>query len=68
MTGRFVVRPKASRDISGLADFIAADNLEAADRFIDAAYSAFSLLARMPLTGSSRRFRRCSMEHVTLSA
>ena len=58
MTGRVVVRPKARRDIREVADYIAADNLDASDRFIDEAHSAFELLAKMPLMGSARRFRR----------
>jgi toxin ParE1/3/4 len=58
MSGRFVIRPKARRDIREIAGYIAADNLDASDRFIDEVYSAFHLLAGMPDMGSARRFRR----------
>src|SRR5688572_22650635 len=53
MTGRFVVRPKARRDIRDIVDYIAAENLDASDRFIDGVYDAFQLLARMPLMGKA---------------
>ena len=46
MRGRFLVRPQARRDIRDIANHIAADNLEASDRFIDEVYSAFQLLAK----------------------
>jgi plasmid stabilization system protein ParE len=48
MKGGFVVRPKARRDITEIAEYIAADSLEAANRFIDEVYRTFELLARMP--------------------
>jgi plasmid stabilization system protein ParE len=41
MKGRLVVRPKARRDITGIALYIAKDNLDASDRFIDPVYTAF---------------------------
>ena len=41
----FVVRPKARRDIAEIADYIAADNLEASDRFINEVYRTFELLS-----------------------
>ena len=66
MSGRFIVRPKARRDIRDIAAYIAADNLEASDRFIDEAYSAFALLAQMPLMGSARRFRREGLKGLRL--
>jgi toxin ParE1/3/4 len=66
MKGRYVVRPQARRDIWDIADYIAADNLEASDRFIDAAHSAFALLAQMPFMGSTRRFRRESLKGLRL--
>ena len=62
----FVVRPKARRDIQDVADYIAADNLEASDRFIDEAYSAFEALASMPMMGSARRFRREGLKGLRL--
>ena len=66
MSGRFVVRPQARREIRNIADYIAAENLEASDRFIDEVYAAFQLLARMPELGSARRFRRESLKGLRL--
>src|SRR3982751_3382127 len=66
MSARFVVRPKARRDVREIADYIAADNLEASDRFIDEVYAAFQLLAQMPELGSARRFRRESLKGLRL--
>jgi plasmid stabilization system protein ParE len=56
MTGRVLVRPRVSRDIAEIAGFIAADNLGASDRFIEAGYHAFELLGAMPHLGTARRF------------
>jgi len=66
MTSRFVVRPKARRDIRDIADYIAADSLEASDRFIDEVYRTFELLAKMPHMGSARRFRREALKGLRL--
>ncbi len=62
----FVVRPKARRDIQDIADYIAAENLEASDRFIDELYRAFELLSKMPRMGSARRFRREALKGLRL--
>lgn len=61
-----VVRPQARRDIRDIADHIAAENMEASDRFLDDVYSAFQLLARMPNMGSARRFRREGLKGLRL--
>ena len=66
MKRRLVVRPKARRDIAEIADYIAAENLGAADRFIDEMSEAFSKLALMPHMGSARRFRRQSLRGLRL--
>lgn len=58
MNNRFIVRPKARRDIRDIAFHIAADNLDASSRFVDQVYQAFELLAQLPNAGSTRRFRR----------
>lgn len=58
MKSRVVVRPKARVDIAEIADYIAEENLEAAGRFLDELYQAFNALAKLPLMGSARRFRR----------
>jgi plasmid stabilization system protein ParE len=58
MMGRFDIRPQALSDIAAIADYIATDSLRAADRFLATAFQSFGELARRPLIGSARRFRR----------
>ena len=40
--------PQARRDLLELADYIARDTLDTAERFLDAAEAAFHLLASAP--------------------
>ena len=49
--------PQARRDLLELADHIAQDNLDSAERFLDAAREAFDLLAGMPEMGTRCHFR-----------
>jgi len=44
--------PQVRRDLIELADFIAQDSLDAAERFLKAAEAAFHLLASMPEMGA----------------
>ncbi len=48
MSAKIVKTPKAKNDLLDLASYIAQDNLEAALRFLDAAESAFRLMAEGP--------------------
>ena len=66
MTGRFLVRPRARRDIAEIAEYVAAENLEASDRFINGVFRSFQLLASMPQMGSARRFRREGLKGLRL--
>ena len=50
-------RPQATCDLLELADYIARDSLEAAERFLKAAEEAFQLLAGMPELGVHCPFR-----------
>lgn len=50
----FVVTAAADEDLNDIWDFIAADNLEAADRVLDAIEAAFHRLAAGPATGHYR--------------
>jgi len=50
-------RPLARQDVLEIASYIAADNLDAAERFLDAAEQTFALLASMPLMGRACEFR-----------
>src|SRR5712692_6745894 len=58
MPGRIHKTPQAERDVLAIASFIAEDNLEAAERFLDAAEETLTLLASMPLMG-----RACAFQH-----
>ena len=54
MTLRIVIRAIAKQDIIELADYIALDDMDVAERFIDAAQMAFHFLAETPGAGASR--------------
>lgn len=49
--------PQARRDLLELADYIARDSLDTAERFLDAAEAAFQLLASTPELGTLCEFR-----------
>lgn len=46
----------AEAELAAIWDYIALDNMDAADRFIEAAYATLENLARMPAMGRQRRF------------
>ncbi len=50
----FHLTPSASQDVLDIYDYIAADNRDAADRFVDELYRAFDHLATFPHTGHAR--------------
>ena len=56
MTLRIIKRAKAKDDVIELADYIARDNLDAAEGFIKAAEAAFRFLAETPGAGASREY------------
>jgi len=60
---KFILAPDVEVELIAIADYIAEDNPEAADRFIEAAYETFQKLAQVPGMGRSRQFR-----HVRLRA
>jgi toxin ParE1/3/4 len=49
--------PLAAADLIDIASFIAEDNLDAAERFLDAAEATFTNLASMPLMGHAVTFQ-----------
>lgn len=49
--------PQTRRDLFELADYIARDSLDSAERFLDAAEAAFQLLASTPELGTLCEFR-----------
>ena len=51
---RFVLHPEAYADLNEIWEYIAADNLDAADRVLDEIRQAINLLTRFPKTGHSR--------------
>lgn len=51
---RVLRRPQAAEDISDIWDYIADDNIEAADRWIDKLDDQLQLLATQPMMGRAR--------------
>jgi toxin ParE1/3/4 len=47
-------RPRASADMSEIWEFIAENNIEQADAFVDRAHAKFQALALQPLMGRDR--------------
>ena len=56
MTSTIIKRPQVITDLSELANYIAVDNLEAAENFLLAAQETFQILAKMPMMGSLCKF------------
>ncbi|MGA2659024.1 MAG: type II toxin-antitoxin system RelE/ParE family toxin [Verrucomicrobiota bacterium] len=53
---RCILSEYVEPELIAVWEFIAIDNLEAADRFLEAAYGTFRELARMPGVGRPRQF------------
>jgi plasmid stabilization system protein ParE len=51
---RFVLTPRAKQDLNEIWDYIASDNIEAADRILDALDNAMINLAKSPGIGHWR--------------
>jgi toxin ParE1/3/4 len=51
---RFILTPRAKLDVNDIWDYIANDNIEAADRVLDALESAMVKLAKKPGVGHWR--------------
>jgi len=51
---RFILTPRAKRDVNEIWDYIAGDSIEAADRVLKALEHAMRMLARNPGTGHWR--------------
>jgi toxin ParE1/3/4 len=49
-------------ELTAIWDYIAFDNLDAADRFLDAVEHTFQQLARMPDLGRNRRFSNSALK------
>jgi toxin ParE1/3/4 len=50
----FVLHPEALADLSEIWEYIAADNLDAADRLLDEIYDSIASLVRFPHQGHTR--------------
>lgn len=50
----YILAPEAFQDLQELWDYIATENLNAADRVIDTLFAAFERLAAMPGLGHRR--------------
>lgn len=57
MGKRILRRPRAKQDLLEQALFIADDNPNAAERFLDAAEAAFARLLEMPEIGAVKEYR-----------
>ncbi len=53
---KFILSEYVEPELAAVWEFIALDNIDAADRFLDAAYGTFQELARMPRMGRPRQF------------
>ena len=63
MIARYVVKPKADRDLDDYADYLAEQaSLDVALRFFDAAYSTFALIATQPNMGWRSRIKYPGLE------
>jgi plasmid stabilization system protein ParE len=51
---RYVLGVDAGQDLEQIWDYIAEDNMDAADRWIEKLFAAFELLARTPEIGHKR--------------
>jgi toxin ParE1/3/4 len=50
----YVLSPEVLQDLQGIWDFIAADNVVAADKLEDEFFDAFEMLAKRPSMGHTR--------------
>ena len=64
MTAKAIKSPYAKLDLDEQAEYIAADNLDAAHRFLDAVERDCDFLARMPRAGVLRHFHRKELADV----
>jgi toxin ParE1/3/4 len=60
---RYVVKPRADRDLSDYADYLAEEaTLDLALRFLAAAHETFALLAQQPNMGWHSRLRHTALK------
>ena len=52
---RFILTPRARQDVNDIWDYIAGDNIEAADHVLDALNNAMVKLAKLPASATGGR-------------
>ena len=63
---RLALKPQADRDINTQFEYIAKNNLDAAIRFYEAAFSAFDVLRTNPNIGPAREFENLQLTGIRL--
>jgi toxin ParE1/3/4 len=58
---KFVLSEYVGPELDAIWEYIAVDNMDAADRFVEAAYNTFQALARMPGLGRKRAFSQARL-------
>lgn len=58
MRRKLILSSEAAEELGALTEFIAADSLDAALHFLDAAQNAFERLLSMPELGAARELKR----------
>jgi toxin ParE1/3/4 len=60
----FILSEYVEPELHAIWEYIAIDNSEAADRFVESAYGTFQQLARIPGMGSIRQFRQARLREL----
>ncbi|MCE0523526.1 MAG: type II toxin-antitoxin system RelE/ParE family toxin [Methylacidiphilales bacterium] len=61
---RIIFSEYVEPELTAIWEFIALDNLDAADRFIEAVHGTFQELARMPGIGCARKFSHARLRNL----
>lgn len=61
---RFILSEFVEPELAAIWDYIALDNLDAADRFLEAAHDTFQELSRMPGLGRTRHFPQARLNQL----
>jgi toxin ParE1/3/4 len=61
---RFILSEFVEPELSAIWDYLAIDNLDAADRFLEAVYRTFQELAVMPGMGRARNFPQARLKNL----
>lgn len=61
---KFILSPDVEEELTAIAEYIAEDDPDAADRFIEAAYETFTKLAALSGMGRVRRFRASRLKNL----